>query len=286
VVLLLELALWIQANSGRPGWIWQESRPPSAWNEPPWTSGFGHRIVVLEDVDEDGVPELAIAAPLDDVIDSGPGRLFLVSGRSGALLAQRALPILLESLYPLECEDVDMDGDGRAERFTPSPDDGPVTVWSSRTGKPWIVLHHDDPGGYMEGFGASVAPVGDLDRDGIPEVAVGCSEFPFDRGDPYAVEIFSGRNGHRLLSIDTRARSVTVAPSRDFDADGTPDLPIGLPEEEAVYILDGETLRRRLGASRRVPYEGMVLLTLRRASYPSGAPTDPFRELSDDPCEQ
>ncbi|MFN0008569.1 MAG: integrin alpha [Planctomycetota bacterium] len=145
-------------------------------------------------------------------------------------------------------------------------------------------MHHDDPGGYVEDFGASIAPAGDLDRDGITDVAIGCSEFGFDRGDSYAAELFSGRDGRRLLSIDTRYKSVTVGPAADFDGDGCLDLPIGLPEDEVVFVMDGAALRRRLGGAHRIPIEGSVLLTLRRGSYPSGSPTDAFPALPPPSC--
>lgn len=280
MLVIASLLLTVQSPSSTPGWVWKNPPRAASWHdEPTSTSGFGHRILTLADLDEDGVQDLAIGAPSDAVRGGRPGRLFLVSGRTGSLLSQRPLVIELQRPTPVHVQDLDLDGDGVGERFTPLPDDGPLIALSSRSGERLFTMHHDDPGGYLEDFGASVAPAGDLDRDGVVDVAVGCSEYGFDAGDAYAVELFSGRDGHLLLAIDTDRKSVTVASAFDFNGDGCLDLPVGLPEDEIVFVLDGKALRANLDSSRRIPIPGSVLLTIRRGSYPSGSPTDPFPVL-------
>jgi hypothetical protein len=288
VSLLVILTLLGQSGPNPRGWIWREPTRWGAWSqEAAPTSGFGGRILPLGDVNEDGVPDLAIGAPLDPVVGADPGRLFVVCGRTGTLLWHRPLQMEIERpQYLPRVDGLDLDGDGLGERFAPTENDGPVVAWSSRTGERLFVMHHDAPGGYVEDFGASVAPAGDLDRDGLVDVAIGCSEFGFDRGDAYAAELFSGRDGRRLLSIDTGGKSVSVATAADFNGDGCLDLPIGLPEDEVVFVMDGSALRRRMGSPRRIPIEGSVLLTLRRGSYPSGSPSDPFPELPSRSCDR
>src|SRR5262245_23580245 len=98
----------LQKPPHRP-WIWTETGP--AQSPCALTCGFGCRLMTLPDVDGDSVPELAIGAPLERTDDDHRGRLFIVSGRSGALLSQRPLSMPL-SEFPLQPDGVDLDGDG------------------------------------------------------------------------------------------------------------------------------------------------------------------------------
>jgi hypothetical protein len=106
-------------------------------------SHFGDALAVLDDLDGDGFREVAIGVPsfyaipapsASNPMNSLKGRVFLVKGGAGTRTVNLSPP-----------------------PGTPIPD-----LLTTITG-----------GDYLERFGTSVAPVGDLDADGKPDFAVG-----------------------------------------------------------------------------------------------------------------
>lgn len=106
-----------------------------------------------------------------------------------------------------------------------------------------------DPG---DRFGSSVAQLGDLDGDGIPELAVGArndDDGGLDRGAVWILFLNADRTvrTHRKISsleggfTDTlRDRALfgaSLAALGDFDGDGIPDLAVGAPRDNAVWLL-------------------------------------------------
>lgn len=105
-------------------------------------------------------------------------------------------------------------------------------------------------------FGFSVAPVPDLDNDGISEVAIGA---PFESPDGKGVGrayVFSGATGRPLLELAPPNRiregafGWAVAGLKDIDGDGEPDVAVGAPRETVpggpifagrVHIFSGKT---------------------------------------------
>lgn len=126
----------------------------------------------------------------------------------------------------------DVDGDGLADFAAGAPDGvlalnvfgrGQAVVHSSRTG---MELHSWWGLGSTDGFGASVAGIGDADGDGIPDVAVGTRVFT----NGY-VRIYSGATGGLLQHIAAPAGDDgfgwSLAPGGDLDGDGHADFAVG-----------------------------------------------------------
>ena len=199
----------------------------------PSTTRFGQTIVPMGDLNGDGVPDLAVAAPFQDGdFDStqtsygkpqNVGKIFLVDGAN--------LTILNELNDP-EFEQVQ--------------------------------LRHF--GGQI---GASMAAVADLNGDGITDLVAGVPHHiqELDAGAPDAEEdvlnageafIFSGADGALLFTLsDPTAEEqgkmgTSVAGLGDVDSDGTPDVAVGVPGKDIggedglanvglVYLFSGKT---------------------------------------------
>ena len=133
----------------------------------------------------------------------------------------------------------DLDGDGFTDVAVGSPkfsdlglvEHGKVTLFSGRTG---LALGPPITGSQsMDNLGASVAAVGDVNGDGIPDFAVGSPGFgAMDEG---RVEIFSGANlavpATLVLHFGAagdRMGSAVAGPG-DVNTDGFPDMFAGAP---------------------------------------------------------
>mgnify|MGYP000191313532 CR=1 FL=1 len=153
----------------------------------------------------------------------------------------------------------DVDGNGVVELLVGAPD--------SSTGRAWLLegpvssIDVDDCDTYArcielttgtsgDGYGSVVASAGDLDADGLDELAVAAPNTSADAG---ALWVLSGPlTGSALVSTDgilvsgdaagDLAGSV-VAPGGDLDNDGYDDLIVGAPGADsstgAVYVVNG-----------------------------------------------
>ncbi len=149
----------------------------------------------------------------------------------------------------------DVDGDGVADFVTSAPtkniggeNAGRVYVYSTRTGK--LVWSVDGKPG--DQLGTGVESAGDVDGDGIADVAAGAPN-----GDKAFV--YSGKDGHVLLSFPGEAKGDMfgqhIATAGDIDHDGHADVIVGAPGNNAggkgagsAYVYSGK--------------DGHVLLTL------------------------
>ncbi len=144
----------------------------------------------------------------------------------------------------------DFDRDGRDDVLV-SAQDNWVGVYSGATGGILRTFREVMPGGYFEGFGATVAALGDSNRDGWPEVAVGCAEID-DSGDFYYAAVFDGRSSAPLRTLQrTQPPGVyhgvyhLVSAVGDVDRDGIGDLAVAAWEEGIVWVLSGRDFEVR-----------------------------------------
>jgi len=175
---------------------------------------FGASVVGIGDIDRDGIPDIAAGAPGDDTGGGSRGTVYIIL----------------------------MNANGTPKSTT--------TIESGTTNGPTLANG--------DAFGASVAGIGDLDRDGIPDIAAGAD---FDdtggsaRGAVHIIlmnadgtpkstsKIASGTtNFVTLTNIDTFGNS--VAGLGDLDGDGVLDIAVGADGDDtggsargAVYIL-------------------------------------------------
>ena len=271
---------------------------------------FGASASSMGDLDQNGIPDLAVGTNRDDTGGIDRGAVYLLfmqaDGTAGSSLkiasSLNGGPTLVNSdLFGSSVASLgDLDADGVADLAVGAhqndtggadrggiqvlflgadgvvPPDGTIAsslkIGNALNGGPTLVA--DDY------FGSSAVAVGDLDRDGITDLAVGAMNDDTggtDRGALYVlfmqadgmvssrVKIASGTSGGPALANgDNFGRS--VGPAGDLDRDGIPDLVVGAHKDDtdlantgAVYVLFMQT-------------DGTVRNTVKIASNTHGGP--------------
>jgi hypothetical protein len=245
--------------------------------------GFGSAVAALGDLDGDGIEDLAVGAPDDEDgtafeetgLDVGAVWVLFLAA-DGTVRSHQKIDRTLggftaelaphtgfgAALAPLG----DLDGDGITELAVGAPNDRDGGSESDGRGAVWILFLARDgtvrtqrkisatQGGFSglldsrDRFGSALAPLGDLDGDGVTELAVGA---PLDddggtaaNGDGGAVWIlFLAPDGsvraHQKLSATAGGLTglldrgehfgASVAGLGDLDGDGVVDLGVGVP---------------------------------------------------------
>jgi hypothetical protein len=184
---------------------------------PPETCGsfkgeaFGQTIVPLEDLDEDGIDELAIGGSLID--DHG-----IFSGKSFERLAPLpGLPLGMTG---------DIDGDGRRDIVCVSNRPHRLQVVSARTRLP--LVEGAIPDGYW-----SAGSAGDADGDGCLDLIVAKGASPTrphgpEPKEPIWARWISGKTGEVLREKELQpggyAREIHCNPMGDLDGDGKSEV--------------------------------------------------------------
>jgi len=230
---------------------------------------FGTAIAGLGDQNGDGVPDFAVGVPGADRVDvfSGKDRTLIRSlhdpdGRAGLRFGYAVVGIGdvngdgvddiavgapgPSGFVPLPC-------DPTGPTCTPPPEWGRVFVFSGATG---AMIRKLVPTSEYFAFGFSLAALGDVNGDGVPDVAVGAPEFLNNRwGEIYA---FSGATGTQLWvfrepPFPTKQAIASlgefIAPVGDLNGDGRRDLlaaapfhdntGAGTPLGGGVFVLSG-----------------------------------------------
>lgn len=242
--------------------------------------GFGRALAFGGDWNGDGVPDLAVGAPLDGSKALNAGAVHVYCGASWQQLEHFASDVPGERFGQRLAWSRDLDGDGRAELIATAPwsgadQRGRVVVLSSKRRS---TLYELVGRAAQDAFGFGLA-LGDLDGDGADELVVGAPgarrEGPWD---PASVSIFAAATGRELAHIAGESYGPVhfeegvewtsrigpysyfepalprfgsaLAIARDLDGDGVGDLCIGSPTYRgpayagSVYALSGAELRK------------------------------------------
>ena len=185
------------------------------------SSGFA-ALRNVGDLDGDGRADLALG--------SRNGIRVIATRQPSAVLW--TIPPLPDSQFGMILATVDLDGDGKREVIVGCPNIAATTGSAGR-----VLIHRGDNGTLRDaiempfdhagGFGCSVGGVGDLDRDGVIDFAIG-SNLPM--GELIAI---SGATRRPLWTIvgsaQFRALGFAQADLGDVDGDGFDDLAVGCP---------------------------------------------------------
>ncbi len=231
---------------------------------------FGTTVSSMGDIDGDEVTDLLIGAPGEEGAGWLSGRAYVFSGSNGRLLHTFVSPIVTSHDRFGEAVSIgDISGDGIADVLITAtsangpawkPDNGHLTngrayAFSGSDGRLLHTLTSPEPkaGGQ---FGRAIAPVEDVDGDGVPDFVIGApnegGEMPLS-GRAY---VFSGRNGSLLRTLTSPEPEnmgtfgASIAGSGDMNGDGSPDALITQPNSESgkgrVYLVsltDGHVVR-------------------------------------------
>jgi hypothetical protein len=213
---------------------------------------FGWEVAALADVDRDGVQEAIISE-----IDNDTGATYVYSGASGRLIYE--LKGLESDLHGYAVADAgDVNGDGFADILSGAPSSaghrgpGHLYLYSGKTGArlhAWVGESANDF------FGFDATGVGDIDRDGRPDILVSAALADGVGRDSGRAYLYSGRTFERLRTLEAeRAGDLfgsAVGSSADMSGDGVPDLVVGArhagtDRRGEVYVFSGRTGERLL----------------------------------------
>jgi hypothetical protein len=222
---------------------------------------FGGNVVALGDVDGDGWNDLAVSAKAHGaVVGYGPGRVYILSGPTGALI--RIHDGDPTSLYYGEAMASlgDITGDGRADYvlgealFDESRigvDCGRAVVFSGADGS---VVHTFLGAAAQMKLGRKVAGLGDVDGDGVHDLAIGAPLWPAPQVDIGKAFVYSGATFDLLHeftgAVSGQRIGEVLAGVDDVSGDGVPDIIVNASHDyAAIYSGEDFSLVRCLPAT-------------------------------------
>jgi hypothetical protein len=212
---------------------------------------LGAGVAGLGDVDFDGVPDIALSAPEDDLLSaSRVGSVYIFSGTDGSLIRKILNPAASpgNDMFGASIARIaDIDGDGVDDIVagipTATSQPGSVAVVSGATGA--LIREYVDPDApsYAQ-LGAVVAGLPDVTGDGVPDILAGAPRDDTVANDAGSAVIFSGADGvvFRRMTEPSGAEldnlGSSVAWLGDITGDGAPEYLVGVPGAENAEETD------------------------------------------------
>ena len=216
---------------------------------------YGFMASKIGDLNGDGASEFIIGAPRNGAGGPVAGRVYVYSGRDGALLnvvtgsTNNRLGFSVAGVGDVNKDGVSDYAAGGPGRFTLTPgENGRVVVLS---GKDHSVIY-DLSGSPDTLFGYDVNAAGDVNGDTYPDIIVGAPLFSQNAQFTGRASVISGRDGSILWSQDGQfeegSLGTGVSGVGDLDGDGLPEQCVGAAGElnhpsgvGKAYVLSGRS---------------------------------------------
>jgi hypothetical protein len=220
-------------------------------------SGFGSSLSAIGDLTGDGIPDVIAGAPFDA---GGAGAVSVFDGATGALMPYAPLfgTLPSDNLGWSVTSLGDITGDGTDDFAAGGIGGGPafggfVQVYDGASG---VLLSTLSGATAVSVFGISVACVGDVNGDTVPDLAVGDQQDPTGGLFAGSVRVYSGA----LLAIGSPAAQIlqfngspgdllgrSIAGAGDYNGNGTQDIVAGAiqsgtpfnPNTGSIVVFDG-----------------------------------------------
>jgi hypothetical protein len=218
---------------------------------------FGWAVSSAGDVDRDGRPDVLVGAS-GYPGDATAGAAYIYSGRTYRLIRKLTGDAVGDEFGSGTGWTQDVNRDGVPDQIVGAREAGPsqrgrVYVYSGKTGDRLFTVEAGLHGGQFGSF--FVAGVGDVNRDGTPDIYAADYADTTNGGDPSTTQsgraaVYSGKDGRELLSWVGPDASSGLGPGRgagDVNHDGHPDLIVGsyssnagAPNAGRVQIFSGK----------------------------------------------
>jgi hypothetical protein len=202
---------------------------------------LGQSVAGLGDTDGDGVPDVAVGAPLNDAAGNKAGLVRVVSGADGSTLLTLLGQHERDELGRLVARVGDADGDGLADLLLGVPlsdtavlNGGEVRLVGVALGE---TLQSWTGTVANEQLGSTVAGPGDVDGDGLADVLLGSPDAAAQQARLHSSLdgsllhawdltewVDQGSNGGELQPLPATRFGDVVAAAGDVDDDGVPDV--------------------------------------------------------------
>jgi hypothetical protein len=221
-------------QAGRAGvWSGASGALIRAWDGEAQDALFGHWVLPIADLGDDGLADLIVAAPIATSAGAMRGLVVARSPKSGEEMWRRAGDAGATFGWDLAVAD-DSDADGRMDVFVGAPANPSGRVYLL-SGKDGTVLRTYTPRASTTAFGWIVVRTDDFDADGRADLAVGAppgvgaNDPP--SGGAYVLSSRTGEELHHWKGSDDRERSFgeMIAAVGDLDGDGRGEVVVASP---------------------------------------------------------
>ena len=205
---------------------------------------FGDSVVSVGDINSDGIPDFVVATRIDTPNFYKPQSVRVFSGADASVLYEFTnLGVANSAPDLISLGDVDGDGIGDFAYGAGSAGSGYINVHSGIDGSILTTINFPGTDPSDGGFAKNIANIGDVNGDGVNDIASGA---PYDDTTALsagAAFVHSGADGALLNSyfgsIQGQLFGNTVASAGDLDNDGISDL---ITYSSGYTVLDGRNV--------------------------------------------